>query len=66
MAERLSKCRRVDVNGGDYIDASFVLSSAAELERIFSVAQYVLPLGRRAMSSQLLEALMFLNYYSRF
>ena len=42
------------------------MGSDAEVERLFSVTQYILSQGRRPISPQLFEALVFSKYNSRF
>ena len=43
------------------MDFSFLLGSVAEVERLWSIAKYVLTQKRRGMSPQVFEALMILK-----
>ncbi len=43
-----------------------MLGSVAEVERVFTAAKYVLYENRRFMTPQILEAIMFLKFSSRF
>lgn len=66
MAERLAKRRKIASEASGYMDSRFILGSAAEIERLFSSAKHILTVGRRAMTPQLFEALIYLKYNSRF
>lgn len=66
MAERLAKRRELASESSEFIDSTFVLDTAAEVERLFSTAKYILTVGRRAMTPQLFEALIYLKYNERF
>ncbi|CAJ1962544.1 unnamed protein product, partial [Cylindrotheca closterium] len=50
----------------EYVNANFVLGSAAEVERQWSIAGNLLDPGRAKMSPQLFEAIMMLKYNERF
>jgi uncharacterized protein YcbK (DUF882 family) len=51
---------------GDYIDCRNFYGSAADVERLWSVAAYILTNQRRAMTPQLFEALIFLKTNHQF
>ena len=65
MSERLAKRRKVNFLKEEYIYSSFILGSAAEVERVFSIGGNILSNGRRAMSPQVFEALVFLKFTAR-
>ncbi len=50
----------------EFIDFDFILGSVAEVERLWSLAKYVLTDHRRQMTPQLSEALVFLKMNHRF
>ena len=50
------------VASGEYENANFVLASAAEVERVWSMARYLLTTQRSRMSPKLFECMMFLKY----
>jgi hypothetical protein len=47
---------------GGYIDCQFILGSAAEVERCWSEARYILPNQRAGMAPEFFEAIMMLRY----
>ncbi len=49
-----------------YVSLDFVLASTAEIERLWSLAKYILVQQRRRMSPKIFEALLFLKYNRRF
>ena len=49
-----------------YVNLDFVLGSAAEVERLWSMAKYVLVQQRRSMAPKMFECLMFLKFNRRF
>ena len=49
-----------------YVNLDFVLGSAAEVERLWSMAKYVLSNQRKSMSPLLLECLMYLKFNRKF
>jgi hypothetical protein len=49
-----------------YVNCNFVYGSTAEVERLWSVASYVLTKQRRRMTPQLFESILFLRYNERF
>jgi hypothetical protein len=66
MQERL---RRMNDRGNEksrYVDCDFIFGSAAEVERLWSVADFILRDQRKAMTPQLFEALIFLKVNKRF
>ena len=65
MSEQLAKRRKVNLLNEEYIDSSFNLGSAAEVERMFSIGGNILSNGRRAMTPQVFEALVFLKLNAR-
>lgn len=66
MAERLAKRKKEDNSTSCYIDASFVFGSLAEVERLWSIAKYILSDHRQLMTPQIFEALIFLKCNARF
>ena len=50
----------------DYVNLKFILASAAEVERIWSMAKYILVQQRKGMSPKLFECLIFLKYNRQF
>ena len=50
----------------DYVNLKFILASAAEVERIWSMAKYILVQQRKGMSPKLFECLLFLKYNRQF
>jgi hypothetical protein len=64
--------RGVDEDGGvvsasaEYYNADFILASAAEVERLWSMAKYILVDQRKGMTPQMFEALLFLKVNERF
>lgn len=61
IKENLSKKRKKGCPESRYIDFRFVLGSTAESERLLSVGELLFVPGRRDISPQLLEALLFLK-----
>jgi hypothetical protein len=53
--------RNVDQNRGDYINCDNIFGSSAEVERLWSVASYILTTQRQSMTPQLFEAIIFLK-----
>jgi hypothetical protein len=51
---------------GEYHNADFILASAAEVERLWSIAKYILVDQRKGMTPQMFEALLFLKVNARF
>jgi hypothetical protein len=51
---------------GEYFDCSFILGSAAEVERVWSTADQILKPARFSTSPYLLEAILFLKYNSKY
>ncbi len=47
MSERLAKRRKVEHGTESYINCDFILRSVAEVERLLSMAKYVMPENRR-------------------
>jgi hypothetical protein len=67
MKDRLKKARLDPSTAMDpYVDCSFIFGSAAEVERLWSVASYVLTDQRSRMTPMLFEAILFLRYNERF
>ncbi len=65
MASRLAKPRKICSNGSEYIETSFILGSAAEIERLFSIGKNVLSQNRCALTPQMFEVLLFLRFNDR-
>ncbi len=61
ISERLAKRRKVGHGTESYINCDFILGSVAEVERLFSMAKYVMAENRRSLTPQLFEAIMFLK-----
>ncbi len=61
MAERLAQWRRKEApsSSDEFIDCDFIPGSVAEVERLWSLAKYVLMDHRRQMTPRLFEALVF-------
>ncbi len=59
MAERMAKKRRVIIED-EYQNLNFIFGSAAKVERLFSMASFVLTRSRKRMTPQLFEAILFL------
>ena len=59
--ERLRKRKRQRDNPSGYMNCDFILGSAAEVERLWSVASHVLTDERKNTSPLMLEALLFLQ-----
>ena len=66
MADCLAKRENVFAEGNPYHDCRFILGSAAEIERVFSVAIRILVDRRHAVTPQVYEPLIFLKCNSRF
>ncbi len=66
MATRLAKRRKIPAKTSECMDNRFVLRSAAEIERVFSVGNSIFSQHRRLMTLRLFEALMFLESNQRF
>ena len=52
MGERLAKKRRTTDTSGNYIDCSFIIGSAAKVERLWRIGNYVLASHRPSMTPQ--------------
>ncbi len=65
ITERIAKKRKKNREGSAYIGCNFILGSVAEVERVWSIAKYVLSEQRRGMTPQMFEAIMFLRYNER-
>ncbi len=66
MSERLAKRRKVEHGTESYINCDFILRSVAEIERLFSMAKYVMAENIRSLTPHLFEAIMFLKFNERF
>jgi hypothetical protein len=64
VALKKQKLDKTSDHGG-YIDCRFILGSAAEVERCWSEARYVLPNQRAGMAPEFFEAIMMLRYNSQ-
>ena len=53
---------RRGVAWGEYENANFLLASAADVERVWSVARYLLTTQKSRMSPKLFKCMMFLKY----
>ena len=63
--ERLRKRKRQRDNPSGYMNSDFILGSAAEVERLWSIATNVLTDERKKTSPLMLEAVLFLRINSR-
>jgi hypothetical protein len=63
MNEKIAKRKRdeADTGNDEYVDVSWVLGSAAEVERLWSVAKYILTETRRQMDPAMFETIIFLK-----
>ena len=59
--ERLRRRKQKRENPSGYMDCDFILGSAAEVERLWSIANHVLTDERKKTSPLMLEALLFLR-----
>ena len=50
----------------EYYNADFILSSVAEVERLWSIARYILVDQQKEMTPQMFEALLFLKVNCHF
>jgi hypothetical protein len=69
FAQRFSenkKRKHATIGGGQHMNVNFILASAAEVERLWSIASDIMQTNRRGMSPMLLEALLFLKINRRF
>ncbi len=64
MTQRRRK--KAPSSSDEFIHCDFILGSVAEVERLWSLAKYVLTDDRRQMTFQLFEALVFLEMNHRF
>ena len=56
-----NKKRRTEGNDCGYINVDFILGSTAEIERIWSIAKYLLSDNRKKIEPEVFEALLFLK-----
>ena len=63
--ERLRQRKRQRDNPSGYMNCDFILGSAAEVERLWSIATNVLTDERKKTSPLMLEAVLFLRVNSR-
>jgi hypothetical protein len=54
------------LSGSEYVDTRFIFGSAAEVERLWSIAKHVLTDHRQSMTPLLFEAILFLRINERF
>lgn len=72
MKQRMEQLRQAPVRAvtatadSQYVNCEFIYGSSAEVERLWSVAGYVLTAQRMGMTPQMLEAILFLKLNSRF
>jgi hypothetical protein len=66
VAERRKCQRRQSVEQDQYINCDYILGSVAEVERLWSLAKYVLQDHRSSMSLMNLEAILFLKVNSEY
>ena len=55
-----------EMTGSAYVNLDFILASTAEIERIWSMAKYILVQQHRGMLPKRFECLLFLKYNRRF
>jgi hypothetical protein len=60
-ARTLGECTK-----GGLFNSDFILGSAAEVERVWSIAEYILTKQCKRMTSYLFECLIFLRYNKEF
>lgn len=65
MREKYNKRPKIDANN-KYMCADFILGSAAEVERVWSPAKYVLSNERRKLKPHMFEEILFLKFNERF
>lgn len=63
--QKLAKRQKLEAPG-KYICADFVLGSVAEVERVWSMAKFIMSDKRNSLKPLMFEALMFLKYNARF
>lgn len=61
MKKKLAKLPKVVIQYKRYIDCDFILGSAAHVERLWSIAKYILTCQRSVMTPQVFEAILFLR-----
>lgn len=67
MAERIPKTKRKHHSETDkYMNCAFILGSAAEVERLWSVAGHILSNNRKSMTPLLFDCLTFLKIDSTY
>ncbi len=65
IEKQLPRMRKKNGDVHDYTNC-FILGSVAEVERLWSIAKYVLTVNRRLMTPQLFEALVVLKVNERY
>lgn len=65
VSEMLHKRRKTDENE-KYVCADFSLGSAAEIERVWSTANYILSDARNKLKPLIFQSTIFLKYNERF
>ena len=68
MQERIKRRKQEtsDNNEDIYMNVDSICGSAAEVERLWSIAKYILTDQRKSMTPQMFEALLFLKINERF
>lgn len=66
MEERLTKLRNIEFSNDQYVKCNFIIGFVAEVERLWSIASYVLAENRRYITPQMFEAFMFLEFNDSF
>jgi hypothetical protein len=65
FAEKIAAKKRQRLEK-QYINCDFILGSVAEVERLWSIAKYVLTDNRKGLTPQLFEAILFLRLNAHF
>jgi hypothetical protein len=67
LNEMIRKTARDHANAGsdEYVNCDFILASAAEVERLWSIANDILEDNRLSLTPQLFEAIIYLRYNDR-
>ncbi|KAI0562409.1 Ribonuclease H-like protein [Gracilaria domingensis] len=66
IAARLAKERKVVMKKEKYMNCEFILSSVAEVERLWGIAKNLLTDNRKSMTPKMFEAIEFLKQNKRF
>ena len=66
IRERIAKRQKMSHHRDEYINCDFILGSVAEVERVWSISEYILSNHRRSLTPRTLEALVFLRYNEKY